>query len=78
MTLQPNFLGSIVISIQLRRNAQPGRRGAVNREKQKQKLREVVSRLEQTANNYFSIKDPEWNLLLRFRDKIKSHIEENY
>lgn len=41
-------------------------------------LNEIARRCEQIANNRFSLRDKEWNLLLLFRDKLDRHIEKKY
>ena len=38
----------------------------------------IARRCEQIANNYFSLEDKEWNLLLLFRDKLDKLIEKKY
>ena len=45
------------------------------KESKKEGLNGIARRCEQIANNHFSIKDKEWNLLLKFRDKLDKHIE---
>ena len=48
------------------------------KELQIEMLDSIARRCEQIANNCFSIKDKEWNLLLKFRDKLDKHIERKY
>jgi len=43
--------------------------------KQLSKLREVACKCEQVASCYFSTKDKEWNMLLKFRDRLRKHID---
>ena len=48
------------------------------KESKKEGLNGIARRCEQIVNNYFSIKDKEWNLLLLFRDKLDKLIERKY
>ncbi len=61
-------------------NIQGGRKMQTKEMKKFKKdgLNEIARRCEQIANNRFSLRDKEWNLLLLFRDKLDNHIEKNY
>ena len=48
------------------------------KESKKEGLNGIARRCEQIANNYFSLEDKEWNLLLLFRDKLDKLIEKEY
>ena len=46
--------------------------------KRKEALEQLVYMLEANANCMFSSPAPEWNLLLRMRDKLQEHIRKHY